>query len=273
VAEPRAAKSGDEKNAKPAGDAQPESVRDPRTHLPAELRNVSFPGSMRGYDRAAVDAYVRKVNRVIAELEVTRSPQAAVKHAVERVSEQTKQILEEARESAEQITATARAEGDEILAAAKAEAADLVVNASTEADRLRVEGEQSIADAKAQAEKIVADANAEAEERRRQAEEELARLQAEAEARMRELEADTATVWKERHELLGDIDRMAAQLHDAASAAAARFSQDASAEVTGDSAGADGQETTVLVPDAAAETTVDEAPAARQRAPSGRKKD
>ena len=229
MAEPRAANKGDK--------TAPASKGSARSHVPAEIRNVSFPAAMRGYDRAAVEAYVRRVNRVIAELEVTRSPQAAVKHAVERVSEQTKQILEDARESAEQITATARADGDEILAGAKAEAAELVVNASAEADRVRAETEQLIASAKAEAEQrvagakaeaqqIVDTANATAEERRRQSEQELAKLQQEAEAKMRELEADTATVWKERHELLGDIDRMATRLHEAASAAAARFSDE-----------------------------------------------
>src|SRR5437773_7568421 len=90
----------------------------------ANVRNVSFPVAVRGYDRNGVDAYVRRVNRVIAELEVTRSPQAAVRHAVERVGEQTKAILDEARGSAEKITATAQAEADEILAEAKEKAGD-----------------------------------------------------------------------------------------------------------------------------------------------------
>jgi DivIVA domain-containing protein len=246
VAEPRATNTGDEKA---GAQARSESVRDPRTHLPAELRNVSFPAAMRGYDRGAVDAYVRRVNRVIAELEVTRSPQAAVRHAVERVSEQTKTILEEARESAEQLTATGRAEGDEILAAAKAEAAELVVNAGAEADRVRAEAEQLLSDAKAEAEKIVAAANAEADERRSRSEEELNGLQAEAEARMRELEADTATVWKERHDLLDDIDRMATVLHEAASTAAARFSQ---AELDGSAPLTEAEPTAVLPPKRAA---------------------
>ena len=49
--------------------------------VPTEIRNVSFPASVRGYDRAAVDAYVKRVNRAIAELEVGRSPHAAVRHA------------------------------------------------------------------------------------------------------------------------------------------------------------------------------------------------
>ena len=180
---------------------------------------------MRGYERDAVEAYVRRVNRVIAELEVTRSPQAAVKHAVERVSEQTKTILEEARGSAEKITATAQAEADEIVAQAKAKAADLVVAASTEADRVKAESEELVARSKAQADQIIAEAKANAEQQKRESEQELAKLQAEAEARMRELEADTASVWDRRHELLGDIDRMADQLHEAARQATGRFAR------------------------------------------------
>ena len=132
-----------------------------------EVRNVAFPVSVRGYDRKAVEVYVRRVNRVIAELEVTRSPQAAVRHAVERVSEQTKSILDEARGSAEKIMATAQAEAEEIVAQAKAKAADLVVAASTEADRVRAESEELVARSTAQAAEVVAQAKANAEELRR----------------------------------------------------------------------------------------------------------
>jgi hypothetical protein len=62
---------------------------------------------------------------------------------------------------------------------------------------------------------------------------------------------------------------MATRLHDAASEAAARFSHDAPAD---DGWPTDGEETTVLPPDSAAETLVDAAPAQRKRASSGRKK-
>ena len=258
MAQPKAAHTGDEHGVA-------------KSRVPADIRNVSFPASMRGYDRAAVDAYVRRANRVIAELEVTQSPQAAVRHAVEQVSEQTKTILEQARESAEKITDTARADGDEILAAAKAEAADLVVSAGDEADRVRAEAEKLIADARAQAEKIVGDANAEAAERRRLSEEELASLQAQAEAKMRELEADTEVVQKERQFLLDDIEGLAARLHEAASEAAARISHDAPA-VADDGWPTDTEETTVLPPEPAAETLVDAPPTPRKRAASGRKK-
>jgi len=196
-----------------------------RAHVPADIRNVTFPVAMRGYERNAVEAYVRRVNRVIAELEVSQSPQAAVRHAVERVSEQTKTILDEARESAEKITATAQAEADEIVAQAKAKAADLVVAASSEADRVKAESDELVARAREQADQIIAEAKANAEQRKRESEQELAKLQAEAEARLHELEADTASVWDRRQELLGNIDGMADELHEAARKATGRFAR------------------------------------------------
>ena len=66
-------------------------VRDP---LPPEIRDPSFSASVRGYDRHAVDAYVERVNRLIAELQVSGSPRAAVRHALDRVGEQTSSILQ-----------------------------------------------------------------------------------------------------------------------------------------------------------------------------------
>ncbi|HEX2496539.1 MAG TPA: DivIVA domain-containing protein, partial [Gaiellaceae bacterium] len=104
-----------------------------------DVRNVSFPGSVRGYDRDAVDAYVERVNAVIAELEIGSSPKAAVRHALEQVGEQTAGILQRAREAAEEITASARQEADASTARAKAEASELVVEASTRADRAQAE--------------------------------------------------------------------------------------------------------------------------------------
>jgi DivIVA domain-containing protein len=226
-----------------------------RAHVPAEIRNVSFPVSVRGYDRGAVDAYTRQVNRIVAELEVSRSPQAAVRHAVDRVAEQTKAILQQARESAESITDTAREEAAEIRATAKAEAAKLVVGASTEADRLDAEAEQVVARAQAEAEQRIAHAQAEAAEHLRRSEEEIEALQAQADARLRELEADTEAVREERRGLLGDIHGMADHLQEVASAAATRFT----ATATEDEAAAapstehDGEPTGVLAPDEAAE--------------------
>jgi DivIVA domain-containing protein len=226
-----------------------------RAHVPAEIRNVSFPVSVRGYDRQAVDAYVRQVNRIVAELEVSRSPRAAVRHAVDRVAEQTSGILQQARESAESITETAREEAAEIMAAAKAGAAKLVVGASAEADRLGAEAEQVVAGAQAEAEKTIADAQAEAADHLRRSEEEIDALQAQADARLRELEADTEAVREERRGLLGDIHGMADHLQEVASAAATRFSPTSPAEeaAPAPSIEDEGEPTGVLTPDEASE--------------------
>ena len=43
-----------------------------------EVADVDFPVVLRGYDRIAVDAYVRKTSQLVAELQATRSPEAAV---------------------------------------------------------------------------------------------------------------------------------------------------------------------------------------------------
>ena len=207
-----------------------------RDHVPAEIRNASFPVSVRGYDRRTVDAYVTRVNRVIAELEVSRSPQAAVRHALDRVGEQTIAILQEARESAEKIAAAAQEEAEETMGRAKAEAANLVVNVSAEADNTRAEAEQFLASARAEAEEILARSRAEGEntvarsraqaaERLQQAKDEIAALEEEARARMRDLEADTDAVWNERDGLLKDIHAIATRLQEVAGAAAARASR------------------------------------------------
>jgi cell division septum initiation protein DivIVA len=205
-----------------------------RRLVPGEIRNPSFPGSRRSYDRRAVDAYVERVNRVIAELEVSSSPQAAVRHALDRVAEQVGGILQRARETAEQIISSARQEAEENTARAKAEAAEFVVNASDEADRTRAEAKELIAKARVEADEILASSRTEAaktvtrsreeaEENRQRAEKEIAALREEAEARMRELQADTAAVWDDRRELLDDIRVMTVRLQEVAAAAAARF--------------------------------------------------
>ena len=215
-------------------------VSDLRVRVPPEVRDVSFPIGVRGYERKAVDAYVGRVNRVIAELEVTRSPQAAVRHAVERVSEQTKAILEQARDSAEQINVTANEEAAQIRAAASGEAADLLVNANAEADRLKTEGTQAVERARAEAaelvrqareeaEKIVTTARRDADELRRQTHEEISDERNRADARLREVQADAESAWAERAALLDDIESLAERLHRAAAEAASRLAPPASA--------------------------------------------
>jgi DivIVA domain-containing protein len=216
-----------------------------RHYVPQDILDVSFPVSVRGYDRRAVDAHIERVNRLIAELKVSASPPAAVRHALEQAGEKVQGLLQAAREAAEEITASARQEAEESTAHAKAEAAEFVVNTSAEADRVKAEADELIANArteandtlakaKAEAAELLADARgeaqntlarsqAEADERLQRSQEELAALRDQAETRLHEIQADTEALWKERRELLGDIRGMASSLLDAAKAAAARF--------------------------------------------------
>src|SRR5437764_2054800 len=95
----------------------------------AGIRDITFPIVMRGYDRAAVDAYVTRVNRIIAELQVSRSPQSAVRHALDQVSEETRGILERAHEAADETAARSRSQADERIRGAEREAQALLADA------------------------------------------------------------------------------------------------------------------------------------------------
>jgi DivIVA domain-containing protein len=191
--------------------------------VPADVREASFPLAFRGYSCRVVDAYIERVNTVIAELEAGRSPRSAVRHALDRVGDQVGGILQRAREAAEEITTSARSEADDITSSAKAEAAELVVTAGATADRERSEAERTLADARAAAERIVAQADADAAERLQRCQEELTGLQEQAKARMQEIRTDIGAVWQERQKLLDGMHETAAQLETVASRAAVRF--------------------------------------------------
>jgi cell division initiation protein len=99
----------------------------------------SFPIVMRGYDRAAVDAFVQEVLEIVRELEGSQSHESVIQRALEEVGEETASILQRAHETA-----------DEIAARSRAQAEGRLQRAEREADLLRQ-------DADAYSEKIVVD--------------------------------------------------------------------------------------------------------------------
>jgi DivIVA domain-containing protein len=198
--------------------------------VPAEIRNVSFPVSARGYDRRSVDAYVIRVNRLIAELEATRSPGAVLRHALEEAEEQTDGIIQQAREMAAEITDGAWKEAEEITAGARAEAADIVVNADAEADRARAAADAYIAKAAEEAKEILAGSEKDAAERFERSKKDIAELWEEAATGLRKLRADTEGLWGERRALVDDVREIAVRLEEAARTAAARFPSEEPAE-------------------------------------------
>jgi DivIVA domain-containing protein len=213
-------------------------------YVPTEILNVSFPAAVRGYDRQAVDAHLKRVNRLIAETKVSASPRAAVRHALKQTEQQVTGLLEQARETADEITASAHREAETEAEAIRARAAELLVNANADADVGKAEAEKLLADSKTEAESTLANARAEAEdilarsrleaestvtraqaeadERLQQLQAELASLRDQTEARMRGFQADTTAVWEQRRQLLEDLRAMASRLVDLAEAAADR---------------------------------------------------
>jgi hypothetical protein len=257
VADDKAPEAGEEQSETPSLREEGVALAEFQARVPTAFRQVSFPGAARGYERRAVDSYVSQVNRLIAELEVGRSPQAAVRHALERVGEQTKSLLQQARETAEEITGTAREEAEGEVARAKTEAEEILAGAHTaeaEAEEIltkakvdaadtlkgvRAEADDTRARAQAEAEEVLSRSRAEAAERLQRLEEEIAASRQQAEARMQELHAETEAVWKERQELLDEIHMMGTRLLEVTSGAAARVSAaGASEEATAEAASA-----------------------------------
>jgi DivIVA domain-containing protein len=235
-------------------------------HVPSDVRDVSFHTSVRGYERREVDRYVQRVNRVIAELEIARSPESAVRHALDRVGEQTSGILQRARETADEIIHTARSEAEEVVARGNADAQELVATARTQAEGIladaeteageraeqgerelaaarkqaeeaRAEADATVADASARAEDIAAKARTEAEqivtradsqaiERRGREEQKLEELRRQAKQQVEALRADADAIADERGRLAEGIRELAARLEALADEAGPRPRQE-----------------------------------------------
>ena len=134
-----------------------QEITAPLETLPAnpvsEAADVHFPAALRGYDRIAVDAYVRQTSQLVAELQATRSPEAAVRRALERVGEQISGILQRAHDTSEQITAQSRSEAEDRLEEARREASRITASAEqrlkdldAETDRIWAERQQIVED-------------------------------------------------------------------------------------------------------------------------------
>jgi DivIVA domain-containing protein len=118
-----------------------------------DLGSVTFATVWRGYDTAAVDAYVRRVSRALTELEETRTPQDVVRRALDRVGEETSAILREAEEAAQRITTKSRSDAADRVQRADREAHEITQRArarlrelDADIDRIWIERQRIIDD-------------------------------------------------------------------------------------------------------------------------------
>jgi cell division septum initiation protein DivIVA len=209
-----------------------------RERLIKQARDTEFPVALRGYDRAVVDRYVEHVNRLLAELEISSSPESAVRHALDEVSEETRDILQHAHDTAEEITARSRSRADDRLQQAEQEAKELRAAALQEAqetrDAAQLEAEATREAARREAAEVRETAATEATEQRdtamresqqvrssakRDAEDLRAAVRAEsdemleaAETRSRDLARSAESIWRERRRLIDDMRGIGEQL-------------------------------------------------------------
>ena len=130
---------------------------------PLSVINADFPTTLRGYERVAVEDYVRRTRQLVAELQATRSPEAAVRRALERVGEEITGILQRAHETAEQITLQSRSDAEDRLEQARREAAQIagaaeqrVRELDADTDRIWLERQRIVADAEELAAQLLA---------------------------------------------------------------------------------------------------------------------
>lgn len=166
------------------------------------VADVHFPVALRGYDRLAVDAYVKKTSQLVAELQATRSPEAAIRRALERVGEEVSGILKRAHETAEQLTAQSRREAEDRLEVARRDAAQMLADAEqrlkdldSETDRIWAERHRIIGDTRGLARELLA--LAESAGQRFPAAEETVALEPETATEESELEGEELAVDEE----------------------------------------------------------------------------
>jgi cell division septum initiation protein DivIVA len=198
-----------------------------RDRMIADMRRIEFPIGLRGYERTAVDRYVEQVNRLLAELEISSSPESAVRHALDEVSEETRDLLQRAHETAEEIAARSRVKAEERLERAEAEAAELGREAEEDAAELRAavqrevrelreaaehEAQEVRSESRREADALRASVQREADELRSAARTEAEDTVTAAALRARELTRSAETIWRERRRLIDDMRAVGDQL-------------------------------------------------------------
>ena len=104
-----------------------------------ELADRTFPVVMRGYDRAAVDAFVQEVAKIVGDLESRQSQETVVQRAIEEVGEETASILQRAHETADEIAARSRAQAEGRIQRAEREAELLRQEADAYSEKIVVD--------------------------------------------------------------------------------------------------------------------------------------
>lgn len=114
----------------------PRTPRRTRRSDADKVRAAQFTIVMRGYDRAAVDAWREEIAQLVERLEEAQPRDAAVKRALDEVGQETAAILQRAHESADEIAARSRSQAEGRLQRADREAELTVREAEERVEQL-----------------------------------------------------------------------------------------------------------------------------------------
>ena len=171
-----------------------------RTRVPenevAGLLDVRFSTAIRGYDRDEVDGYIMRVNEVLAELQITKTPETAVQRALEHVDREKQSVIEEAHGTAEEITSRSRSRAD-----------DRIQEATEEAQKVREAATE-------EAQKVREAATQEASEMREEAEREAREMRETVEQRIRELETHVEAMLEKRARVIEELRVLAGHIDE-----------------------------------------------------------
>ena len=104
-----------------------------------QIAERSFPIVMRGYDRAAVDAFVQEVVQLVTDLESRQSQESVIQRALDEVGVETAGILQRAHETADEIAARSRAQAEGRIQRAEREAELLRQDADAYSEKIIVD--------------------------------------------------------------------------------------------------------------------------------------
>lgn len=215
------------------------------------IRNATFPLSVRGYDRAQVDAFLAE----IADWLETgggggAAAEEATRIALERVGEQTASILSESHRAGEEIREDAMAGVRQQLIDANAtaervreEAAEYAADTRDEADAY---ARKVRADADAYASRTTAEIETELADERENAKKEAERVVADANKRKADIESVIGDLEQRRDAVLAELDRLASGITGTASqhrSADEEALAEAATKVVAEHAGSDPDET------------------------------
>lgn len=119
------------------------------------MQSVRFSTALRGYDRDEVDRYMRKMNTLLAELQITAAPEAAIKAALEQVRDERRSVIEQAEQEAEEITRQSRSRAEQRLEEARREAERLREAAAAEAHGSQAAAETRIGQLEAEVQRMM----------------------------------------------------------------------------------------------------------------------